>query len=326
MAEPWDMSKYAIDPELLPWLDMLPTIALTDAESLAEKRASLDEMGSVLPPYDATNAIDVRDELVPGPDGAPEVPVRVYRRAGQEGAQPGLFYIHGGGFVIGGLEMADRFAMPVVDELGIVVVAVDYRLAPETPFPGPVEDCYAALVWTANKASELGIDPARLAVGGESAGGGLSAATALLARDRGGPALSYQYLWIPELDDRLETESMRAYVDTPLWNYPNAVFSWDSYLGEGKRGTADVSPYAAPARATDLSGLPPTVVTVCQFDPLRDEGLEYARRLSQANVPTELRGYAGTFHGSSLVGDAAVTQRAAADQLEDLRRGLEVAS
>ncbi|RSM70530.1 alpha/beta hydrolase [Kibdelosporangium aridum] len=319
------MSKYAIDPELLPWLDMMPAIDFTDAESLARKRASFDEIGSMIPPYEATHPIDVRNELVPGPEGAPDVPVRIYRRAGQEGAQPGLLYIHGGGFVIGRVDMADLAAMPFVDKLGIVVVAVDYRLAPETPFPGPVEDCYAALVWTANKASELGIDPARLAVGGESAGGGLSAATVLLARDRGGPALSHQYLWIPELDDRLETESMREYVDTPLWNRPNAVFSWDSYLGEGKRGTADVSPYAAPARAADLSGLPPTVVTVCQFDPLRDEGLEYARRLSQANVPTEVRGYAGSFHGSTMIGDAAVTQRAAADQLEDLCRGLEVA-
>ncbi|MCE7001700.1 alpha/beta hydrolase [Kibdelosporangium philippinense] len=316
------MSKYAIDPELLPWLDMLPLFEVRDATSLAEVRAGLDQMRDKVTPYEPTHPIDIRDEVVPGPAGAPDVAVRIYRRADREGPQPALFYIHGGGFIMGGLEMADLYAIPIVDKLGIVVVAVDYRLAPETPFPGPVEDCYAALLWTAAKASELGIDPARLAIGGESAGGGLTAGTTLLARDRGGPALCYQYLWIPELDDRLATECMREYVDTPMWNYPNAVFSWDSYLGEGKRGTEDVSPYAAPARAADLAGLPPTVVTVCQFDPLRDEGLEYARRLSQANVPTELRGYAGSFHGSTLIGDAAVTQRAAADQLADLSRGL----
>ncbi|WP_335338322.1 alpha/beta hydrolase fold domain-containing protein [Kibdelosporangium phytohabitans] len=167
-----------------------------------------------------------------------------------------------------------------------------YRLAPETPFPGPLEDCYAALVWTANKASELGIDPARIGVAGESAGGGLTAGTVLLARDRGGPAVALQDLGIPEIDDRLGTGSMRAYTDTPLWNYPDAVFSW--------------------------------VVTVCLFDPLRDEGIEYARRLAQAGVPTGLHAYAGTFHGSSMITEAPVTKRMAADQLEDLRRGLRI--
>ncbi|RSM70514.1 alpha/beta hydrolase [Kibdelosporangium aridum] len=314
--------SYAFDADLLPWLDLLPAVTLTDYESLVAARAKMSETRLQTPPYEPSQPIDVRDELVPGPEGAPDVRVRVYTPP-VDGLRPGLVYIHGGGFIVGDLDTSDSACLKYADQLGIVVVSVDYRLAPETPFPGQVEDCYAALVWTANKASELGIDPARIGVAGESAGGGLAAGTVLLARDRGGPAIVFQYLGVPEIDDRLETESMRAYVDTPLWNYPNAVFSWDSYLGEGKRGTADVSPYAAPARATDLSGLPPTVVTVCQFDPLRDEGLEYARRLSQANVPTEVRGYAGTFHGSQMVTEAAVTKRMADDQVADLRRGLQ---
>jgi acetyl esterase/lipase len=179
------------------------------------------------------------------------------------------------------------------------------------------------LTWTAAKAAELGIDPERLGVAGESAGGGLSAAIALLARDRGGPALCFQYLGIPELDDRLETPSMRAYVDTPVWNRPNAVYSWTSYLG-AEPGGADVSPYAAPARATDLSGLPPAFVTTCQFDPLRDEGIQYAQRLLQAGVQTELHHYPGTFHGSSMVADAAVSRRMFADEVAALRRGLKI--
>ncbi|NRN65579.1 Heroin esterase [Kibdelosporangium sp. 4NS15] len=316
--------SYAIDPELLPWLDMLPTFELKDYDDLVAGRAQVAEARARMPVYEPARPLDIRDELIPGPEGAPDVRVRIYTPAGLTGPVPGLVYIHGGGFVVGDIDMTDNTAKIYADKVGIVVVSVDYRLAPETPFPGPVEDCYAALVWTANKASELGIDPARIGVAGESAGGGLTAGTVLLARDRGGPAVSFQYLGIPELDDRLETESMRTYVDTPLWNYPKAVFSWDSYLGEGKRGGADVSPYAAPLRATDLSGLPPTVVTVMQFDPLRDEGMEYARRLLHAGVPTDLRGYAGTFHGSSTIAEAAVSKRMAVDALEDLRRGLRV--
>jgi acetyl esterase/lipase len=314
---------YPIDPELLPWLDMLPAVTLSDHESLLAARASLAQLGDVLPVYEPRNPIDVRDTAVPGPSDAPDVPVRVYTPANRTGAVPGLLYIHGGGFVLGDLEMFHASLLRLVDELGIVIVSVDYRLAPEHPFPAPVEDCYAALQWVEAKAAELGIDPARLGVGGESAGGGLSAAVALLARDRGGPALSFQYLGIPEVDDRLDTPSMRAYTDTPMWNQPNAVYSWTSYLG-AEPGGAGVSPYAAPARAADLSGLPPAFVTTCQFDPLRDEGIQYAQRLAHAGVATELRLYPGTFHGSSLVETAAISRRMFADEVDALRRGLQV--
>jgi acetyl esterase len=157
------------------------------------------------------------------------------------------------------------------------VLSVDYRLAPKHPYPAAVEDCYAALAWLAGAATELGVDPDRIAVYGDSAGGGLAAAVALLARDRGGPRLAMQFLGIPELDDRLETPSMTAYVDTPVWNRPRAEVSWAYYLGDAiKPGSRDVPAYAAPARATDLTGLPPAFITVCQFDPLRDEGIAYA--------------------------------------------------
>jgi acetyl esterase len=314
---------YAIDPELLPWLDMLPSVTLPDHDALLAARARMGELGDVVPAYEPVHPVDVRDTTVPGPSGAPDVPVRVYSPANRDGAVPGLLYIHGGGFVLGDLDMFHPSLLRLVDELGVVIVSVDYRLAPEHPFPAPIEDCYAALTWTAAKAAELGIDPERLGVAGESAGGGLSAAIALLARDRGGPALCFQYLGIPELDDRLETPSMRAYVDTPVWNRPNAVYSWTSYLG-AEPGGADVSPYAAPARATDLSGLPPAFVTTCQFDPLRDEGIQYAQRLLQAGVQTELHHYPGTFHGSSMVADAAVSRRMFADEVAALRRGLKI--
>ena len=170
-----------------------------------------------------------------------------------------------------------------------------------------------------DNAADLGIDPARVGVGGDSAGGGLAASVALLARARGGPALRFQYLGIPELDDRLETVSMRAFVDTPLWNRPAAELSWKYYLsGES---TLD-GVHAAPARAADLSGLPPAFISTCEFDPLRDEGLDYAQRLLQAGVSVELHHYPGTFHGSGFVTDAAVTKRMIADMISAIRRAL----
>ncbi|SES20470.1 Acetyl esterase/lipase [Lentzea xinjiangensis] len=314
--------SYAIDPELLPWLDLVPAVSLSGRESLLATRARQAELAGLVPVYEPTGPVDVRDTAVPGPAGAPDVPVRIYSPAGRRNPVPGLLYVHGGGFVLGDLDMVHAHVVRLVDELGVVVVSVDYRLAPEHPFPAPVEDCYAALLWTAAGAGDLGIDPERLGVAGESAGGGLAAAVALLARDRGGPRLCFQFLGIPELDDRLDTPSMREYVDTPLWNRPNAVFSWTSYLGAEPGG--DVSPYAAPARATDLAGLPPAFVTTCQFDPLRDEGIQYAQRLSHAGVHAELRLYPGTFHGSSLVESAAISRRMFADEVDALRRGLRI--
>jgi acetyl esterase/lipase len=168
----------------------------------------------------------------------------------------------------------------------------------------------------------VGIDPARLAVGGESAGAALSAALTLMARDRGQPSLCFQYLGIPGLDDRMATPSMQSYDDTPLWSRTATEISWDAYLGAGVRGTPDVSGYAAPARADDLSGLPPAFVTTCQFDPVRDEGIDYAQRLAQANVPTELVLYPATFHGASMVASSAVAQRMHTDLSAALRRAL----
>ncbi|SNT38106.1 Acetyl esterase/lipase [Actinomadura meyerae] len=305
---------YAYDPELAPFISTVPHLTIADVEKVRREEA---EMFGNNPRYEPPVPVETRDVTVP-----PGVPVRVFRPAEREGALPGLVYIHGGGFVLGSVDLYRDDTTAIAAEVGAVVVSVEYRLAPEHPFPAGLEDCYAALTWTAEHAAELGIDPARLAVGGESAGGGLSAAVALLARDRGGPALCFQLLGVPELDDRLDTPSMRAFTDTPIWHRPNAELSWDYYLGEGVRGTAGVSPYAAPARAEDLSGLPPAYVTTCEFDPLRDEGLAYAQRLVQAGVPTEIHHYPGTFHGTNLVPQAAVARRMHTDRIGVLRRAL----
>ncbi len=230
------MTKRTYDSELAAMVPALPTtMDLSTVEKVQAMRTA-----SRLPLPDAPpDRADVtkQDRRVPGPKGAPEVPIRIYRpREEATGPRPGLFEIHGGGFLFGDIEMMDAWCQLVAAEVGAVVVSVEYRLAPEHPFPAGVEDCYAALAWLAAHVAELGVDPARIALAGQSAGGGLAAATALLARDRGGPALCFQLLEIPELDDRLDTPSMRAFTDTPLWNRPNAEWSWRHYLGPDAHG------------------------------------------------------------------------------------------
>jgi len=314
------MTKRAYDPEFDAILPLLPTVSdLSSVEKVQAARAARMDMFAALPP-DRTD-VDKEDRRVPGPPGAPDVPIRIYRpKPAASGRRGCVFEIHGGGFLMGSIEMMDPWCQRAAAELDAVVVSVEYRLAPEHPFPAGSEDCHAALCWTARNAAELGVDPARLALAGQSAGGGLAAGVALMARDRGFPALCFQLLEIPELDDRLDTPSMRAFDDTPLWNRPNAVWSWRHYLGPQHVG--EPSPYAAPARAKDLAGLPPAYVSTMEFDPLRDEGILYALRLLQAGVPVELHSYPGTFHGSALLPSAEVSKRNAREVLDALRRAL----
>ena len=311
---------YAFDPELAPFVEMLPAGDMSDVHVA---RAGL---AAIIAPMNANvdvSGLRIEDHTIDGPDGAPPVLVRTYAPdalAPAEG-RPALLDIHGGGFVVGDIEMEHGFAASTARELGAVVAVVEYRLAPEHPFPAGLEDCYAALTWLHDHADTLGVNPARIAVGGQSAGGGLSAATALLARDRNGPPLCFQFLGIPELDHRLETTSMRTFVDTPMWHRANAVQSWAWYLGDD---SDDVSPYASPSIAEDLRGLPPAYVTTMEFDPLRDEGILYALRLMEAGVSVELHSFPGTFHGSAAVPMAAVSRRATKEMVVALARGLGV--
>ncbi len=312
--------SYAFDPELAPFVEMLPAGDMTDvhvaraglAAIIAPMNANVDDSG-----------LRIEDHTIDGSNGSPPVLVRTYTPDAPAPAEgrPALLDIHGGGFVVGDIEMEHGFAAGAARELGAVTAVVDYRLAPEHPFPAGLEDCYSALVWLHDNADRLGVDPARIAVGGQSAGGGLSAATALLARDRNGPPLCFQFLGIPELDHRLETTSMRTFVDTPMWHRANAVQSWAWYLGDT---SSEVSPYASPSIAEDLSGLPPAYVTTMEFDPLRDEGILYALRLMEAGVSVELHSFPGTFHGSAAVPTAAVSRRATKEMVVALARGLGV--
>lgn len=308
---------YAFDPEIAAVVPMLPTLDGTDPVAA---RAFLSQMIAQLPAPDTTG-VQFEDRRISGGPGDPEVAIRIYRPE-ERSAPAAVYSVHGGGFISGDLDTEHALNIRLARELGVVVVAVDYRLAPETPFPGPLEDVYSGLVWTAEHADELGIDPQRIAIHGISAGGGLCAALALLARDRKGPHITFQFLAVPELDDRLTTASMTAFTDTPLWNRPNAVASWDHYLRVGRAGSDDVSVYAAPARATDLAGLPPAYVSVMHFDPLRDEGIAYAQALLAAGVTVELHLFPGTFHGSALIQHAAISQREQAEAITVLRQAL----
>jgi acetyl esterase/lipase len=312
---------YAIDPELQSFIELLPAVDLDDLEGARAR--TLDLVRTINESVDVTGVVTT-DHLVPGSGGGPDVLVRVYAPDGPPpaGGRPGLLDIHGGGFTSGSIEMEHGFCASVVRRLGIVAATVEYRLAPEHPFPAGIEDCYAALRWLHDAADQIGIDRNRLAVGGQSAGGGLAAGTALVARDRGGPPLCFQFLGIPELDHRLDTASMQSFTDTPLWSRPQAIVSWQRYLGPDHDG--EVSPYASPAIAPDLTRLPPAYVTTMEFDPLRDEGILYALRLMEAGVQVELHSYPGTFHGSSLVTSAAISRRANDELLIALRGGLRV--
>ncbi len=314
---------YAFDPELAPIVEMLPAVALDDLEAA---RASILDLVRPMNEKVDTTGVDITDHQVPGLDGDPDVLVRVYAPVGDAVAsapRPAVLDIHGGGFTVGSIEMQHGFGVAIAQRLGAVCATVEYRLAPEHPFPAGIRDCYAALCWLHDHAPEFGVDPTRIAVGGQSAGGGLTAGTVLFARDRGGPAVCFQVLGIPELDYRLETASMRQFVDTPMWHRGAAIKSWQMYLGADHSG--EVSPYASPAIATDLHGLPPAYVTTMEFDPLRDEGIQYALRMMEAGVSVELHSYPGTFHGSAFVTGAAVSRRANEELFVALRRGLGIA-
>lgn len=315
---------YNYDPELAAAIEFLPEGGLDLSDPPATRSGFLEMIEQMNADLDR-GGVDIENLDIEGPQGAPAVPIRVYRPEGQTDTVPAILHIHGGGFVVGNLDSELGVCLTLCRKLGVVVVSVDYRLAPETPFPGGLEDCYAALQWLHDTSSDLNIDPRRVAVLGMSAGGGLAAATALLARDKGGPEICFQYLGIPELDDRLTTTSMVEFVDTPMWNRPNAELSWDAYLGDSyERGGDDVPYLAAPARCDDLAGLPSAYVNTMEFDPLRDEGIEYALRLLQAGVQTELHSYPGTFHGSTLFAFAQITQREASEQLAVLKRALNI--
>lgn len=313
---------YNYDPELADIVPLLPQGSLDDpglardniVEMLAAFNAGID-----------TEGLYIRDQLIPGYEDAPEIGLRIYSPAQQLEKLPAVLFIHGGGFVVGDLDTEHGSAVSLARDLGVVVVSVDYRLAPEDPYPAGLDDCFGALKWLYDNGDKLKVDVDRIAVYGQSAGGGLAAALALRARDEKGPKLCFQFLGMPELDDRLQTVSMTNFIDTPMWHRPNAELSWQYYLGKDyQRGAENIPVYAAPARAKDLGGLPPAYVTAMEFDPLRDEAIIYGLRLLECGVAVELHTFPGTFHGSSMMAHAAISRRQQEEALVVLARALDI--
>jgi acetyl esterase/lipase len=303
------MTNNELDPELAAAILARPQVTLT-GEAVAEIRRNPPIL-----PVALSDAVVRTDHVVPG---EPPIPLRVHRSSAATGGGPCLVNMHGGGYIAGTYEMDDALFDRWCPALGIVGVSVEYRLAPETPYPGPLEDCYRALVWTFEHAAELEIDPSRIGIRGVSAGGGLAAALALLARDRGDVSVAFQLLDCPMLDDRQLTPSSRQ-DGLAVWPRESNEFGWRSYLGE-LYGADDLPYHAAPARAVDLSGLPPAFVSVGTLDGFRDENIDYAMRLNQAGVPTELHVYPGAPHGYQLAGDTAIGRRARRDAEDWLAR------
>ena len=305
-----------LDPELAEVFRSLPRVNLVDlsVEQLVARRKA-----TAVPPTPAPSGVVIENSAIPGRTSAdPPVNVRVYRPSRARSA-PVVLWIHGGGFVGGSVNGNDPLLIRWVRAAGCAAVSVDYRLAPEHVYPAATDDCYAALQWIAQAPKALGVAPTRIIIAGASAGGCLAAAVALIARDLGGPELCHQFLVIPVLDDRYLTASSTRIADPRVWNVANSRSGWRYYLGPLHGG--DVSSYAAPARATNLAGLPPTTIHVEELDGLRDEAVDYATRLTLAGVSTELVVYPGTFHGHyALIPQAEISKRTARDMDEVIQR------
>ena len=299
-------------PEIAPIASTLPTLDLEDVPAARAFMAQLTGQAERARP----DGLRVVDRTLAAPDGR-EIGVRVYRRE-ELVRPPALVYFHGGAFCTGDLDTEDAACVRYALEAGCAVVSVDYRLAPEHPYPAGLEDCYAALGAVAEQAGELGIDGERLAVGGGSTGAALAAAVALLARERGGPVLCLQLLVLPVLDDALDTPSVRAGTDAPMLDSAGLAAMWRLYLGPNATRT---DAHAVPARATDLAGLPQAYVMVAGMDPARDGGIGYARRLMEAGVEVELHVVPGVPHAFDVL-PLAVAERAREEYVSAVARAL----
>lgn len=316
-------TRRLVDPALLPVLDAFPTVALSeellapmrDAERFAQLPVAVDPK--------VTEAIEQTIRSVPGPAGAPEITLTIYKPRAAKNALPCIYHIHGGGYVGGSAAQLEPLHRPAAHALNCLIVSVDYRLAPEHRFPAAIEDCYAGLAWLFANADALGVDRARVGVMGESAGGGLAAALALLARDRGEYKLAFQHLIYPMIDDRTcVAAEPNPVAGEFIWTPHNNSFGWAALLGQPP-GSPGVSAYAAAARAEDLSNLPRAFIAVPTLDLFVDEDIAYASRLMRAGVPVELHVYPGGFHGFDIFGgDAPLSVQARQDSRAALMRAL----
>lgn len=302
-----------LHPQVLPMIELLNQsmagLPATDVMEISTMR----EVSLAPPALNPTPVGRVEDRRIPGPAG--EIPVRIYTPEGS-GPFPLIAFFHGGGFVLCSLETHDELCRAMCRDAGAVVVSVDYRLAPEAKYPAAADDCYAATAWCAAHAAELGADAARLVVAGDSAGGNLAAVTALRARDLGAPRIRHQVLIYPATHCDFDTPSYRENAQGYFLTADAMRWFWAHYLENPAQAS---EPYACPAHAADLKGLPPATVITAEYDPLRDEGEDYAAQLRAAGVPVVLKRYDGMIHGFVSMGDvfddARAAQRLIAEQL-----------
>ena len=308
-------TRHLVDPELLPMLDAFSPMTLS-AETLPMIRAAIPQLMVARPLPDlpvSSNVIHIPS----GEDGR-DIRCLLIQPLASSADMPAILHFHGGGHVLGIPEMDQPQLMQWAAELECLVLSVDYRLAPETPFPGPMDDAYSALRWLNERSDVLGINPDRIAVSGGSAGGAMAACLCLMAHDRGNYKIAFQHLEAPRLDDRLAApEDANAFTGEFVWTRANSTYCREAYLGEN---TSD--PFGSAARATSLSGLPPAYIAVGSLDLFVDECLSYAARLGRAGVPVELIIYPGCFHGFKMAASASVAERAEEDNIRALRKAL----
>lgn len=303
-------TKHLVASDLLAGLDSLPETDYS-IDALPEIRKAVDQqIKSWLEYHGAAtrDTVKVSRRTIPGPEGAPEIDILIYEPVDRTPGCGALLDIHGGGYVIGSAEMDEGFNRKICNELGLVVISVEYRLPPDTPFPGPIEDCYAALTWLFENTADMDVNKANIGVIGLSAGGGLAAALAILARDRGDYDLAYQCLIFPMLDDRTAaTDDPNPYSGEFVYRKQDNHFGWSCLLGH-EPGISGVSPYASPARVEDMTGLPNAFIWCGALDLFVDEDIDYAKRLIRSGVPTELHIYPGAYHGSVMIETAESTK------------------
>jgi acetyl esterase/lipase len=310
-----------LDPEIKEAIKVMVGQPRMDFSNIPAARASSKKMMANVKMPEISGVI-TEDRKVPGPKDSPDVPVRVYRPGKRTGLLPALLWIHGGGYMFGDLDQEDFIGKQFSLAGDCVVVSVDYRLAPENPYPAPLEDCYAALKWLASHTSELKADHSRIAIGGASAGGGLASGLGLLVRDRAEIDIIYQLLVYPMMNDCNVAPASQILPDTLLWTRQSNLIGWRSYLGCEPGGTG-ITCYASASRATDLKGLPPTYITVGDLDLFAQESVEYAWRLIEAGVSTELHVYPGGCHAfDMIVPNALISKRFTADMHGALKRSL----
>lgn len=280
---------------------------------IVQRREVLSQMLAATPVPPNPN-VEISSHVAPGPDG--DLDVRIYSPKNASKPAPGVVYIHGGGMIMGGLDGEDGTCQMMADRLGAVIASVDYRKAPENPYPAAPEDCFAAASWVFENAAELGIDKENIGIYGQSAGGGLALAVALMARDRGGPNFAYMVPIYPMIDDRNESESSKLITDVGIWDRAGSIEAWGWYLG-GR----EADQYAAPARAKNLSGLPPAYIDVGELDMFRDEDIDFAKRLSEAGVRVEFHLWPGAYHASEVFApEAELSQHIWATRVAAIKR------